>query len=149
MYSNYIIGHAGDWAQLGNSRAWPFESSVSRAQGWDALPAPFRGQFLLLAPPGEQSVTVALPREAGVRAAPAASSVRPSLVSPGFCCHCGGKILPCTVCKSENAARKVGRTCLLKTKTKTPPEEKRGKGLPVLSSYLPVPGWIDIGRGRP
>lgn len=82
MYSNYIIGHAGDWAQLGNSRAWPFESSVSRAQGWDALPAPFRGQFLLLAPPGEQSVTVALPREAGVRAAPAASSVRPSLVSP-------------------------------------------------------------------
>lgn len=74
-----MLGTGPSW---GTAEHGPFESTVSRAQGWDSIPAPFQREFLLLAPPGEQSVTAALPREAGVRAAPAASSVLPSLVSP-------------------------------------------------------------------
>lgn len=38
-------------------------------------------EFLLLLPPGKQSVTVALPREAAAKAAPGGSSVLPSLLS--------------------------------------------------------------------
>lgn len=72
----------GVWPQLGDSRAQPFSEPCDQSTRLGSHSCPIPVRIPAPAPPGRQSVTVALPREAGARAAPGTSSVLPSLVSP-------------------------------------------------------------------